>query len=235
MSEGKKMRTRYRTTNWAQYNAALKARGSLTMWLDRGMQWLAEPKGKRGRNQTFSDAAIQFCLSIKCLFGQPLRQALGMVQSLLKLAGVNWPVPDFSTVCRRQKDLQVQLNYQPRSSPLHLLVDSTGIKFLGEGECKRKRHGAEYRREWRKVHLGIDAQTLEIRAIEVTSNAIGDAPMLPQLLAQMTKMHCFKRLGERVMARTFERQVVELHVRVALLNRFSQLGRPETVAVAAVA
>ncbi|WCM95493.1 IS5 family transposase [Acidovorax sp. GBBC 1281] len=317
MSEGKKMRTRYRTTNWAQYNAALKARGSLTMWLDRGMQWLAEPKGKRGRNQTFSDAAIQFCLSIKCLFGQPLRQALGMVQSLLKLAGVNWPVPDFSTVCRRQKDLQVQLNYQPRSSPLHLLVDSTGIKFLGEGECKRKRHGAEYRREWRKVHLGIDAQTLEIRAIEVTSNAIGDAPMLPQLLAQIevdepiasvsvsadgaydtracldtiarrgaqavipprknasfwkraspgsasrneavracrrlgwriwkswsgyhrrslveTKMHCFKRLGERVMARTFERQVVELHVRVALLNRFSQLGRPETVAVAAVA
>lgn len=68
MSEGKKVRTRYRTKNWAQYNAALKARGSLTLRLDRGMRWLAEPSGKRGRGKLFSDAAIQFCLGIKCLF-----------------------------------------------------------------------------------------------------------------------------------------------------------------------
>lgn len=104
------------------------------MWLERDMQWLAAPSGKRGRSPTFSDAAIQFCLSIKCLFVQPLRQALGMVQSLLHLAKLDWPVPDFSTVCRRQKTLQTELSYQPRSSPLNLLVDSTGIKFLGEGE-----------------------------------------------------------------------------------------------------
>ena len=85
MEQDKKMRTKYRTTNWTEYNAPLKARGSLTVWLDKEMQWFAEPNGKRGRNQTFSDAAIQFCLSIKCLFGQPLRQSLGMVQSLLRL------------------------------------------------------------------------------------------------------------------------------------------------------
>ena len=285
------------------------------MWLDRGMQWLATPSSKRGRRQTFSDAAIQFCLSIKCLFGLALRQTLGLVESLLRLAGLDWPVPDYSTVCRRQKTLQAQITYRPSAEPLQLLVDSTGVKFLGEGEWKRKKHGAEYRREWRKVHLGIDAQTLEIRAVEVTSNAIGDAPMLPELLAQIapdeavasvtadgaydtracrdaiaqrgavaviaprknarlwrrsspgsesrneavracqrlghgiwktwsgyhrrslveTKMHCLKRLGERVMARTFERQVVELHVRVAVLNRFSQIGRPQTVPVGAVA
>lgn len=196
---------------------------------------------------------------------------------------------------------------------MRLLVDSTGVKFLGEGEWKRKKHGPEYRREWRKVHLSIDVQTLEIRAVEVTSNAIGAAPMLPELLAQIpseeaiasvcadgaydtrgcldaiaqrgatavipprknaslwhrpspgaesrneavracrrlgrqiwktwsgyhrrslveTKMHCFKRLGERVTARTFERQVVEVHVRVALLNRFNESvwgwGHSETV------
>ncbi len=94
-------------------------------------------------------------------------------------------MPDFSTVSRRQAKLQVQLNYRPRPDGLHLLVDSTGIKFLGEGEWKRKKHGAEYRRQWRKVHLGIDAQTLEIRAIEVTDNAVGDAPMLPHLLEQI--------------------------------------------------
>ena len=140
---------------------------------------------QRGRNQTFSDAAIQFCLSIKCLFGQPLRQSMGMVQSLLRLANLDWPVPDFSTVSRRQKHLRIHLSYRPSSSPLHLLVDSTGIKFLGEGEWRRKKHGAEYRRQWRKVHLGIDAQTLEIRAIEVTDNSVGDAPMLPELMGQI--------------------------------------------------
>jgi hypothetical protein len=124
-------------------------------------------------------------LSIKCLFGLALRQSLGLVESLLRMAGLNWRVPDFSTMSRRQKSLQVQLPYRASNSALDLLVDSTGIKFLGEGECKRKKHGAEYRRQWRKVHLGIDANTLEIRAIEVTDNSVGDAPMLPELLSQI--------------------------------------------------
>jgi Transposase DDE domain len=149
------------------------------------MLWYAPASGKRGRQQVFSDAAIQFCLSIKCLFGLALRQSLGVVTSLLRLAGLDWRVPDFSTVSRRQKMLRVQLPYRATTSALDLLVDSTGIKFLGEGEWKRKKHGAEYRRQWRKVHLGIDASTLGIRAIEVTDNSVGDAPMLPELLGQI--------------------------------------------------
>jgi hypothetical protein len=173
MNDTKAAPVRYKTTNWKEYNAALKSRGSLTMWLDTGMQWLAQPNGKRGRNQTFSDAAIQFCLTIQCLYSLPLRQSLGMVQSLLQLAGLDWPVPDSSTVSRRQSTLHVRLPYRPKKGALDLLVDSTGIKFLGEGEWKRRTHGAEYRRQWRKVHLAIDAQTLEIRAIEVTDNTIG--------------------------------------------------------------
>ena len=90
-------RRKYRTTNWKAYNAALKARGDLSIWLDKDMQWLAPASGKRGRNQTFSDASIQFCLTIKCLFGLPLRQTLGLVQSLLKMAGLPWAAPDYST------------------------------------------------------------------------------------------------------------------------------------------
>lgn len=100
-----------------------------------------------------------------------------MVESLLRLAGLDWPVPDYSTVSRRRKELNVTIPYRASRDGLHLLVDSTGIKILGEGEWKRKKHGADYRRQWCKVHIGIDADTLEIRAIEVTSNAIGDAPM----------------------------------------------------------
>ena len=143
------------------------------------MTWHGQPSGKRGRSEKFSDQAIQFCLSIKCLFNLPLRQAMGMTQSLLKLAGLDWPVPDYSTVSRRQKTLQVAIGAVPTTTGLHLLVDSTGIKMLGEGEWKTKKHGADYRRQWRKVHLGIDATTLEIRAMEVTDNSVGDAPVLP--------------------------------------------------------
>ncbi len=266
MTEPKSAKTRYKTTNWAAYNAALKARRSLTIWLDKDMQWYAPASGKRERQRIFSEAAIQFCLSIKCLFNLALRQSLGLVESLLRLAGLDWSVPDNSAVCRRQKTLLVQLPYRASTTALDLLVDSTGIKFLGEGEWKRKKHGAEYRRQWRKVHLGIDAHTLEIRAIEVTDNSVENgkpwkatlmgASMRNEALKSChrlgyalwkqwsgyhrkslgtTKMHCFKRLGERVMAHTFERQVVELHVRVALLNRFTQLGCPTTVPVAAMA
>ena len=118
------------------------------------------------------------------------RQALGMVQNLLQLAKLDWPVLDCSTVCRRQKTLQVELSSLRTKSPLQLLVDITGIKFLGEGEWKREKHGADSRRAWRKVHWGIDAQTLEIRAIEVTSNAIGVALMLPELLTQIATDEC---------------------------------------------
>nr|WP_217345312.1 IS5 family transposase [Noviherbaspirillum sp. L7-7A]MBV0879568.1 IS5 family transposase [Noviherbaspirillum sp. L7-7A]MBV0880621.1 IS5 family transposase [Noviherbaspirillum sp. L7-7A]MBV0880655.1 IS5 family transposase [Noviherbaspirillum sp. L7-7A] len=302
---------KYQTTNWKAYNAALKARGSLLIWLDPTMNWHGQANGKRGRSPTFSDEAIQFCLSIKCLFSLPLRQAMGMTQSLLQLTGLDWPVPDYSTISRRQKKLRVAIEVMPTTTGLHLLVDSTGIKMLGEGEWKTRKHGADYRRQWRKVHLGIDASTLEIRAMEVTDNSIGDAPMLPNLLGQIppeellasvsgdgaydtkgcheaiarrqadaiipirknaklwkmnrigatarneilratrrlgrtiwkkwsgyhrrslveTKMRCFKLLGERIMARDFDRQVAELQVRAAVLNRFTRLGTPITVAM----
>jgi hypothetical protein len=238
-------------------------------------------------------------------------QTQGFVHSVLKLPGLDWQAPDYSTINRRQKRLTLEITARPSPGGLHLLVDSTGIKMLGEGEWKTKKHGAEYRRQWRKVHLGIDAQTLEIRATLVTDNHVGDAPMLPELLGQIpaeeavlsvsgdgaydtqghdaialrgaqaviptcknakpwkakrpgagarndivratnrlgreiwkqwsgyhrrslvqTKMRCFKLLGDRVMARTFERQVVELQVRAAVLNRFTHLGTPVTRAVA---
>jgi hypothetical protein len=298
----------YRTTNWRAYNSALKQRGSLQIWFDPGTVWRAEPSGKRGRPATFTDATIQACLTLKALFGLPLRQTTGLVESLLKLAGLDWSVPDFSTLSRRQKGLNVAIPYRPSTGALHLLIDSTGIKAEGEGEWFAKKHGPSRPRQWRKVHLGIDADTLEIRAIEVTGSRVGDAPILPELLSQIpadqpigkvsadgaydtrachaaiaareasaviparknarpwlettpgaharneilrttrrfgrtiwrrwsgyhrrslveTKMRCFKLLGERVMARDFDRQVAELQIRAAILNRFTALGTPQT-------
>ena len=218
---------KYRTTNWKTYNEALKARGSLLIWLDPVMKWHGRPSGRRGRSPTFSDEAIQFCLSIKCLFNLPLRQAMRMTQSLLHLAGRDWPVPDYSTVSRRQKTLQVAIGAVPTTTGLHLLVDSTGIKMLGEGEWKTKKHGADYRRQWRKAHLGIDASTREIRGRAIWKRWSG----YHRRSLVETKMRCCKLLGERVMARDFDRQVAELQVRAAVLNRFTRLGTPVTVPV----
>ena len=123
---------RYRTTNWSSYTASLCRRGSLLIWLDKDMTWLTPHDGSPGRPAVFSDAAIQFCLTIKVLFKLPLRQTTGMVASLLKLADLDWAVPDYTTLCRRQKTLAVQIPYRRADGPLNLLVDSTGIKFLGD-------------------------------------------------------------------------------------------------------
>ena len=190
--------TKYKTRNWADYNFSLKQRGSLSIWFDPQMVWEADASGRRGRQQTYSDAAIQACLTFKVLFGLPLRQTTGFVESLLKLVGLDWAVPDFSTLCRRQRTLTVALPYRGSAGPLHLLIpshgsqanhcraaDSTGIKAEGEGEWNARKHGGSKRRLWRKIHIGIDEKTLEIRAIEATSSSIGDAPVLPDLLNQI--------------------------------------------------
>ena len=134
-------------------------------------------------------------------------------------------------------------------------MDSTGIKVEGEGEWNDRKHGGTKRRVWRKIHIGIDEKTLEIRAAEFTTSDIGDAPMLPELLDQIppdqeigrtigrrwsgyhrgsraeTKMHCVKLLGQRLSAREFDRQVAEFQVLVAVLNGFTALGIPVTEAV----
>lgn len=202
----------------------------------------------------------------------------------------------------------MNIPYRGSNGPLHLLIDSTGIKVEGEGEWNARKHGGPKRRVWRNIHLGIDEQTLEIRAVELTSSGIGDASMLPELLDQTspeqeigsvtadgaydtrkchdaiadrgaaavipprknakpwkpntagavarnealraskylgralwrnwsgyhrrsrveTKMHCMKLLGQRLMARDFDRQVAELQVRIAVLNGYTALGIPVT-------
>jgi hypothetical protein len=146
----------YKTRNWPAYNEALKRRGSLTIWFDPEMTWEAAPTGKRGRQPDYSDAAIQTCLTMKVLFGMALRQTTGFVESLLRLIGLDWAVPDFSTLSRRQKTLKVNIPYRGSHGPLHLLVDSTGIKVEGEGEWNARKHGGSKRRVWRKIHIGID-------------------------------------------------------------------------------
>ena len=134
----------YKTKSWPAYNEALKRRGSLTIWFDPKMNWDANPTGKRGRARTFSDAAIQTCLTLKVLFGMALRQTTGFVESLLRLTGLDWDVPDFSTICRRQKTLAVNIAYRGAKGPLHLLIPSRALlrnTLPGSGQHRHQGRG----------------------------------------------------------------------------------------------
>ena len=157
------------TRNGPADNEALKRRGARTIWLD--------PEMAPG-----CPADRQTCLTMKVPIGMALRQTTGFVESLLRLTGLDWTVPDFSTLSRRQKTLAVNIPYRGSKGPLHLLIDSTGIKVEGEGEWHARKHGGPKRRVWRKIHIGIDEKTLEVRAAEFTTSDVGDAPMLPELL-----------------------------------------------------
>lgn len=303
--------TRYKTINWSEYNQSLRNRGSFTIWLDSKMSWYAEPTGQKGRRSVYSDAAIQFALTIRNLFSLALRQTQGFICSFFQTAKIDWAIPDFSTLSRRADSLEpvIHKSAKTKGQELHLLVDSTGIKLTGDGEWIRKQHGVSKHRQWLKLHLAIDAHNGEIQAVEVTTCQRGDAEMLEPLLEQIdepiasvtadgiydtftcykavlkrhakviipprknavlwqenevgevrnaaiqdcldkghaqwkkdigyhkrssveSKMFAFKRLGQGVSSRCFNRQVVDLQVRVNIINRFTQLGIAKTVAVA---
>ena len=158
-----KPKRRYRIRNWRDYNSALVRRGSLTLWVEQGAvnKWrdTAAPV-RRGRRRFYSDLAITCALTLREVYGLPLRATQGLVRSVLRLLGADLPAPHYSTLSRRAAALDVKL---PRLSTgaLHLAVDSTGVKLYGEGEWKVRLHGKEKRRTWRKLHLLIDHTTHE--------------------------------------------------------------------------
>jgi len=140
-------RTSDRTGNWREYDRELIARGDLTVWISSDLSWhAAQGAGLRGRPRVFTDAAIQAVLTLKVLYQLPLRAAQGIAGSLIRLAGLDWQVPHYSTLSQRQQDLTVVIPYRARGGPLHLVIDSTGLKVLGEGEWNVRKHGADKRR-----------------------------------------------------------------------------------------
>ena len=88
----------YLTTNWSSYNQTLIKRGNISTWFDPQTKWYAQPQAKHGRNQTYSDTAIQCCLMIKSIFRLSLRMVTGLVQSLIQLSGLSWTAPNISDI-----------------------------------------------------------------------------------------------------------------------------------------
>ena len=185
---------RRRVTNWAEYDAALRQRGSLTVWFteEAVAAWEAEPRTTPGGQPPYSSLAITTALTLKAVFRLALRQTEGLIGSVIRLLGLDLSVPDHTTLSRRAETLEVP---RPRSDsrteagrdpePVHLLVDSTGLKLCGAGEWLVEKHGTRTRRAWRKMHLGVDAETGRIVAATLTDRDVDDASQVGPLLDQV--------------------------------------------------
>lgn len=182
-----KKKTPYRLSNWRHYNRALVARGSLTLWFSEDVldQWYHQGPKQRGAQFTYTDLVIETGLTLKAVFHLGFRQSQGLLGSIVALLGLDLKTPDYSTLCRRQKTLRVDLGVLCSGRARHLVVDSTGLKLYGEGEWKVRQHGSSKRRTWRKLHLGLDETTGEVVATVLTDNATDDAEVVPDLLDQV--------------------------------------------------
>ena len=151
-------KTKYRVENWATYEQAVVQRGDVTLWLsaDAMKAWRPAPSGLPGGPRKFSDLAIETALTLRLVFRLPWRQTEGFVRSIFGLMHANLEAPDYTTLSRRSQRLDLALDRVPAEGPLHLIVDSTGLSVVGEGEWAAATHGKRGKRGWKKLHLGVD-------------------------------------------------------------------------------
>lgn len=217
----------YRNRNWREYNAALVQRGSLTVWVEEQAlrHWFSHPaSGRRGASCTYSDAAITMVLTLGAVYGLTLRATQGFVVSILKLMRLQeaLPVPHYSTLSRRQAQLEVALPRRKGQEALHVVMDSTGCKIFGEGEWKVRQHGWSKRRTWRKLHLAVDEASGLILQAELTTPDVGDGevaadliPALPEPIQQFSgDGHYDTRGCYQALARKQQRQAQRISVTV---------------------
>jgi Transposase DDE domain len=200
IESAEKHKAAYQVENWKAYNESLKARGEITLYLSPEVLRELKNMSKKkvvGERQ-YSDSLIEMCLSVHVIYGLALRQTQGFVESLLKLMGYkNAIVPDYSTICRRQGGILVNISRRfEGNEKIHMALDSTGLKVYGEGEWKVRQHGCSKRRTWMKLHIAIDVKTQEIIEVKLTDNTIHDADAAVAMLAdKVEKLASFRGDG----------------------------------------
>ncbi len=168
-----KFKTKYRVSNWAEYDRALVQRGDITLWFspDAADSWTPGPSGKRGGQRKFSDQAIETALMLRLVFNLPLRQAEGFLRSVLSLMALDLEAPDHTTLSRRSQHLNLRLDRVASTKRIHLMVDSTGLSIVGEGEWAAVKHGGNGKRAWKKLHLGVDRSGVIVAELLTDGNA----------------------------------------------------------------
>ncbi|MBM6584130.1 IS5 family transposase [Microvirga sp. BT689] len=181
-------KARYCVKNCRAYDAALRRRGDLTVWVtaEAIVAWTPAKTGRRGRPQRYSEIVVETGLMLRLAFGRPWRQTEGMLASILRLLGLELPVPDHTTFSRRSVDLTVAKAVRTATGPVNVVIDSTGLKVFGAGEWQREKHGGQGHRTWRKLHLAVDPETGEILTSELTTTEDGDASQVGPLLNQIS-------------------------------------------------
>ena len=169
-------KTKYRVGNWPEYERALVERGDVTLWLsaDATDAWTPSPSGRRGGQRRFSDLAIETALTLRLVFKLPLRQAEGFLRSVMSLMNLDLEAPDHTTLSRRSQHLDVAFHLVPANEPIHLIVDSSGLSIVGEGEWAAAKHGGRGTRGWKKLHLGVDGSGAIVARV-LTDGSADDA------------------------------------------------------------
>jgi len=182
---------KFKVTNWREYETGLRRRGSLTLWVtpEALSSWRAPKRTTRGGQPRYSDLAIETALTLGLVFGLRLRQTEGFLASVLKLIGLDFAVPDHTTLSRRASKRKAPNKRHddriPEKGPVHVLIDSTGLQVYGAGQWLKEKHGVKSRRAWRKLHLALDAESSDIIAHVMTDRDAGDASQVEPLLDQI--------------------------------------------------
>jgi transposase len=181
-------KARYRIDNWRAYDAALRDRGDLTVWVtpEALAAWHPPQTGHRGRSPTYSDVAIETGMLLRLAFGRPWRQTEGLLRSVAQLMNLEIRIPDHTTLSRRSAAGALATDLARATGPVHVVIDSTGLKVYGAGEWHREKHGGRDRRTWRKLHLAVDPNSGAILACELTDKDEGDPTQVEPLLDQVT-------------------------------------------------
>ncbi len=185
-------KTKYRVTNWRDYDRALASRGSLTLWISEMAirEWEPAHKGRRGGQLRYSDLAIETALSLRLIFRLPLRQTEGFVRSLFELMGLELSAPDHTTLSRRNRSVSLRLPECAVKGDKALIVDSSGLAIVDAGKWQRSKHGAKSRRQWRKLHIAVDGRG-QIISSKLTGRRTDDASVVPSLLDDAGKFTTF--------------------------------------------
>jgi hypothetical protein len=180
-------KARYRVENWREYDAALRDRGSLMVWVSPAAiaAWQPAKTGRPGRSAHYSDLAIETGVMLRPAFARPWRQTEGLLRSVTTLLGLSLDVPDHTTLSRRSAALSLVSALSVPAGPVTVAIDSTGLKVFGAGEWQTARHGGRDRRSWGKLHLAIDPDTGEVLASALTTTEEGDASLVGPLPDQI--------------------------------------------------
>jgi len=181
----------YRVRNWAEYEAGLRNRGSLTVWLEvdavsgtiPGWNAPIPTRRKRGRRKKYSNQAIETALRIGMVYNLRGRQTEGFLASLFSLLKLTADVPDHTTVSRRGRKLgRVDIASSASTQPVHIIIDSSGLR-VHVGQMRKPPKNRDYR----KLHFGVDERTGEVIAVNLTSKSATDASRVPSLLRQVDR------------------------------------------------